>query len=248
MTPNKVFFERFWPRVAVQVTESRPQTGADILPLLRRLRIPHGASVLDVPCGYGRHSVLLARHGYRVTGVDIGRTVLAEARRRAGVAHVSVDWRRGDMRKLPFRGTFDLVLNLFTSFGYFGDEQDARVLRQFHGALRPSGWVVLQMINRDWILRHYRPRRQGRIGGGFTLEETATLDLTTSFIRTAWIARKGGQTWRGTTNLRVYSPHELVHMLRAAGFRRISAQGSFTGKPLTFHQQWQLVVGQKPRA
>ncbi|MBI3404399.1 MAG: methyltransferase domain-containing protein, partial [Acidobacteria bacterium] len=83
MDLNQKFFEKFWPKVAVAVTSHRPQTNEDILPLLRRLRIRPGARVLDVPCGFGRHSVLLAKLDYRVTGVDIGREVLAEAARRA---------------------------------------------------------------------------------------------------------------------------------------------------------------------
>ncbi len=172
MLDNSKFFTEFWPRVAVGVTRSRPNhEDAQILPLLRRLRMARGARVLDVPCGFGRHAVLLARRGYRVTGVDIGREVLAAGRRAAARAGVDLDFQRGDMRKLRFRGEFDLVLNLFTSFGYFGDEGDAEVLRGFYRALRPGGWAALQMINRDWIIRNYRPHGRSKLPGGIQLHQ-----------------------------------------------------------------------------
>ena len=79
------------------------------------------------------------------------------------------------------------------------------------------------------------------------LEETGVMDWTRSVLQTKWVARQGSRTWRGTTHLRIYSCHELVRMLGAAGFRCISAHGSFTGAPLSLKNQWQLLVGQKPK-
>ena len=246
MLDNSKFFTEFWPRVAVGVTRSRPNhEDAQILPLLRRLRMARGARVLDVPCGFGRHAVLLARRGYRVTGVDIGREVLAAGRRAAARAGVDLDFQRGDMRKLRFRGEFDLVLNLFTSFGYFGDEGDAEVLRGFYRALRPGGWAALQMINRDWIIRNYRPHGRSKLPGGIQLVETAAIDWTTSVGTTKWVAQRGRAKWQGVTKLRFYSPHELVRMMYAAGFASVGVFGSFSGEAISFNHQWQLILGQR---
>jgi SAM-dependent methyltransferase len=242
------FWSEFWPRVAVGVTGSRIGNAEDLRPLLRRLRIRSGARVLDVPCGFGRHAVALARQGCRVTGVDISAHLLRQARVAADAAGVVVDWRRGDMRRLRFRGQFDLALNLFTSFGYFGDAEDARVLRGLHRALRPGGWLVLQVINRDFIVRHYHPRRSSRLADGTRLREVSMFDPATSTGRTQWTARRGAQTWRGTTRMRFYSPHELRALLAAAGFVRIVSSSTFAGAPLTFHQRWQAHLGQRPPA
>lgn len=245
-TPNRTFFDRFWPQVAAAITGHRAGAGKDILPLLRRLRVKKGARVLDVPCGYGRHSLALAARGYRVTGVDISAALLAQARAQAARNRLEITFVRGDMRRLPYRGRFDLVINLFTSFGYFGDGGDAALLRAFYRALRPGGWLALQMAHRDWIMHNFRPRRRGRLPGGVVLEESTKFDFTTSSAHTTWVARKGGRGLRGQTKLRFYSAHELRRMLAAAGFRRIQSFGSFTGAPLTLDSRWQLHAGRKP--
>lgn len=92
------------------------------------------------------------------------------------------------MRRLRFRGQFDLVLNLFTSFGYFGDRTDQRVLESFYRALRPGGRAVVHVINRDYIVRHYRPRSTSRLKN-FRLDERVAMDWATSTIRTEWTVR-----------------------------------------------------------
>src|SRR5438874_10808168 len=87
----------------------------DQLEALLQLRPP--IRILDVPCGQGRHAIELARRGYDVTGVDPSPYLLDVAKARAETAGVEVRWLEGDMRRRVPGQTFDLVLNLFTSFG-----------------------------------------------------------------------------------------------------------------------------------
>src|ERR1700750_1712502 len=83
------------------------------------LGLPSGARILDVPCGQGRHAHLLAEAGFDVDGLDYSEDLLAKARARGTGPRLR--YKRGDMRKLPPRWSerFDVVLNLFTSFGFF---------------------------------------------------------------------------------------------------------------------------------
>lgn len=261
---NDTFFREVWPAIGPAVTRNRAGPDADVLPLLRRLGVRRGARVLDVPCGFGRHSILLAQRGYRVTGVDFGPQLLALARDQAQRKGAAVEFQRADMRRLRFRAQFDLLLNLFTSFGYFGDAGDQRVLESFHRALKPGGWLALHTINRDYIVRHYKPLDRVRLPG-FRLEQRGWLDFTTSVIHTAWIVRwnnaaaarrllgaksKAPRSLKaaprcGWTHLRVYSCHELMGMLERAGFRRVQAFGGLRGQPVSFDRRWLLVIGQR---
>src|ERR1700738_5588386 len=94
----------------------------DRLEVLLALRPPQ--RILDLPCGQGRHAIELARRGYEVTGVDLSPYLLGVARERAYASGVKVRWLEGDMREALPGETFDLILNLFTSLGYFDDEAD----------------------------------------------------------------------------------------------------------------------------
>ena len=116
------------------------------------------ADVLDCPCGFGRHSIPIAELGYRVVGVDRSPVMLAEAEEQAG----GREWPRflpGDYRELPFGSeSFDVVLNLFSSIGYFGDEADRVVLGEFRRVLRPGGALILEMMHRDRLVSIFAER------------------------------------------------------------------------------------------
>ena len=78
-----------------------------------------------------------------MTGVDISSDFLAQAREAVASKGGSVEFRQADMRRMAYRQRFDAVLNLFTSYEHYGDTEDLRVLKSFHRALRPGGWLVL---------------------------------------------------------------------------------------------------------
>src|SRR3984893_10207108 len=135
------FFDRAY--VAQLREEKSPaETRREIDFILRALRPAPGARILDVPCGYARHAVGLARRGFRVVGVDLSRAMLAEARRRF-VERPRLTFVRGDMRRIAFRAEFDAVVNLYTSFGYFTPAQNRAVLRRLARALRPGGRILI---------------------------------------------------------------------------------------------------------
>src|SRR2546423_4719061 len=118
-----------------------------------------GADVLDCPCGYGRHSIPLARAGYHVVGADRSPALLEEARRRAGEGEWP-RWVEADHRELPFDGaSFDAVFNLFSSLGYRGEEGDRRTLSELRRVLRPGGALVVETMHRDRLARIFQPNQ-----------------------------------------------------------------------------------------
>src|ERR671923_1446357 len=127
--------------------------------------------ILDLPCGQGRHAIELARRGYQVTGVDLSAYLLGIARRRAEDLGVEVRWIQGDMREPLADGRFDLVLNLFTSFGYFAAaSDDQRVAAAASAMLRPGGRFVVEVINGDRILANFQEREWFTVGEAAVME------------------------------------------------------------------------------
>lgn len=126
-----------------------------------------GSTVLDVACGRGRHARAFARRGYEVTGIDLSPRAIETARRISRQEGLDITFEEGDMRVAPCTGCFDLVVNLFTSFGYFEDDKDHfRSVRAMAKAMRPDGWLVQDFMNVDQVVADLVPvdeRREGAL-------------------------------------------------------------------------------------
>ncbi len=123
--PVRPWWESFFgPDYLKQYEHALPRTAQEVEGLERILHLRKASRILDLACGAGRHAIELARRGYQVTGYDLSEDLVRRARADAKRAKVKVSFVRGDMRELDFRGRFDAVINMFSSFGYFGSVED----------------------------------------------------------------------------------------------------------------------------
>jgi ubiquinone/menaquinone biosynthesis C-methylase UbiE len=226
------FFGNFYLRAYSGIGEDDAEEQA--LAAARLAGCPEGGELLDVPCGFGRHSVPLARAGYRVTGVDRSESLLAEARRRAG-GQRRPKLARADYRELPFReATFDAALCLFSSLGYLGDEEDAKALAEIGRVLRPGARLVIETMHRDLLVRSFREQDWQLVGDGRLLLERRTFDAASGVAQTTQtLIDKTGERDSRSYSIRVYGATELVAMLTAAGFAEARCYGDLDGAPFT---------------
>lgn len=224
-------FSEFYLR-AYADEEADADAGAQAQRAVRLAACPAGGDLLDVPCGYGRHSIPLAGAGYRVTAVDSSPTLLAEARRRAG--DPAPELVEADYRELPFaEHSFDAALNLFTSLGFHGDDEDVKALAEIGRVLRPSGRLVIETMHRDLAVRGFREQDWRLLGEGRLLLEQRTFDAAAGIAQTTQtlIDKDGGRDSR-TFSVRLYTATELVAMLGRAGFADVRCYGDLDGGPL----------------
>ena len=184
-----------------------------------------GERVLDLACGPGRHVAALGRRGARVVGLDLSRALLFAARRRGAGPLV-----RGDMRRLPFRpAAFDVVLNLFTSFGYFAsDGEHEMVVREVARVLRPGGRFVLDFLNAPAVRSGLVPRDERQNGRGSVVQERRISD-DGRFVMKSIHVSDDSRTF--TERVRLFERAALEAMLQAQGIRAERAAGDYDGSP-----------------
>ncbi len=192
-----------------------------------------GAEVLDCPCGFARHTAVLAELGYQMTGVDRSAVQLEEARRRLG----SADWARlvrADYRELPFDvASFDAVLNLFTSLGYLDRNGDVTVLGELRRVLRPGGKLVVETMHRDRLARIYTPRAWDPLPDGSTFVQERIFDQVAGTVATTYRILDGDAPVERRFVHRAYTAGEWDTMLAEAGFSERRFLGGWHGEPLT---------------
>jgi ubiquinone/menaquinone biosynthesis C-methylase UbiE len=226
------FFNHFYLRAYSGVGEEEAERQA--LAAARLAGCPEGGELLDVPCGFGRHTIPLARAGYRVTGVDRSEALLAEGRRRAGGER----WpklARADYRDLPYPdATFDAAMCLFSSLGYLGDEEDTKALAEIGRVLRPGGRLVIETMHRDLLVQIFRDQDWRAVGEGRLLLEQRTFDAASGVVQsTQTLIDNSGNRDSRTYSIRLYSATELLAMLARAGFAEARCYGDLEGAPFT---------------
>jgi ubiquinone/menaquinone biosynthesis C-methylase UbiE len=226
--------------------QNEERTRAEALGAVSLAEVEPAAEILDCPTGFGRHALVLAEEGYRVTGLDRSETLLAEADRRRSDA----EWPRfvrGDYRELPFEdASFDAVLNLFSSLGYLGREGDVGVLREFRRVLRPRAALIVETAHRDGFARFAQPlarRTWERLPDGSLYLEERTPDWTAGTIETyRLIVSSTNERIERPYVIHVYSATEWVDMLREAGFDEVDAFGSWDGITPACPEAWRLML------
>ncbi|PWB65079.1 MAG: hypothetical protein C3F14_05880 [Deltaproteobacteria bacterium] len=211
------------------------------------LSLPPGASVVDLGCGRGRHAIPLSRRGYRVTGVDLSYKMLRLACERADREGIAVEWVREDMREFVRLGAFDACLSMFTSFGFFNDQENEKVLRNVSASLKEGGTLLLDLRN----------AQKGLAGEEEDLEKTmgvpaGRLRLHVHFDRQTGrahaeheLTRPDGIRISSAFDVRIYSEEELNGMLGRAGMHVTAVYGSLEGSLFTPGAERMVVIARR---
>jgi SAM-dependent methyltransferase len=196
-------------------------------------------AVLDLACGAGRHTEALRRRGFKALGLDLSLTLLSQPPRLPVVA--------GDMCCLPFADrTFDWVLNFFTSFGYFEKERENfRVLEEIRRVLTPGGRLLIDLFNRERVVRDLVPRETQRFGG-LTAEIERWFDRETQRVnKRIRLERADGREESYLESVRAYAPGEVEMGMRWAGLEVERLYGGFEAQPFSAESDRLILVGRR---
>ncbi len=222
---KQVFGEEYLRSVPENIA-ALTQREADFIE--KSLRLKKNSRILDLACGFGRHSLELASRGYEMVGLDLSMDLLQKGLDAAQQKSLNVKLIHGDMRELGFSQVFDGCFIWNTSLGYFDDRTNLGVLHGLHKALKVGGRLLIDVINRDHVV-HQTPTRLWWEGKGCIFLEETEFNHQTSTLEAqrSYIYEDGTPPVEHTSYIRLYSVHELRQMLHVAGFKVREVSGDY---------------------
>ena len=224
------------------VYKHRDSKEAEILVKLiqKKMNLITSSCVLDMACGAGRHSIAFAQKGYNVTAVDLSKRLINEAEKNAIQANVNVDFVLADIRDLILDKQFDLVVNLFTSFGYFEtDEENFTIIQKAYDLLRSGGYFVLDYLNKSFLKKNLVPSSTFS-GNGTTITQKRT--ITGNRVEKEITIEKNKSLNKFYESVRLYDFTELKTILEGTGFRILGSFGDFNGNIFEQNSSPRLVI------
>jgi len=237
--PNDYFY--FYEKVLTdQITNQQ------IKFLVKKLKLNSPKEILDIPCGFGRHANCLAKLGHKVTGVDITPGFLEIAKKDAKKKRVGVNYIHADMRNITLKNQFDRIIMLFTSFGYFTDEENLKILKNIADALKIGGLLCFDIFNRDAFLKTFLPYIVNEKGKDMMIDLNS-FDSTTGRLNCRRIIIRNGKRKDKPFSLRLYNPTEIRDLLNKVGLVIHRIYQDWEGNPFTSNSRRMIVIAKKTK-
>lgn len=213
--------------------------------IVRLLGLDGPARILDLCCGIGRHSLELAQRGFDVTGVDRTARYIERARLEAAQRSLPAAFLVDDMRTFRAPDSFDVILNLFGSFGYFEKPDDDRqVISNMVASLRAGGRLLIETAGKEIVARNFQAREWNESDDVLVLAERKPSDHW-SRMETRWIIIQGTQRAEQRVSVRCYSAFELSSLLVEGGLSNVRVFGSLSGAPYDERAERLVLTGEK---
>jgi SAM-dependent methyltransferase len=233
-------FDEDYLRTLPFLTPQATQAEAEFV--INAMGLTPGAQVLDIGCGYGRHAMELAGRGFHVVGLDLSTPLLVRGGEEAHRRGLQINFVRGDMRELDFESQFDGAYCLFSTFGYFDDEMNKKTIANIARALKPGGRVMIEILNRDYLISDL-PTRVWWEGDGCVVLEEVELNYFSSRIQVnRSVVFDDGRQLEQEISVRAYSLHEVGKLMHAAGFRVLEVSGGYHTRGRFFGNQSRHII------
>jgi len=200
--------------------------------VVEQTNLKKGDWVLDLACGSGRHVEVLLQEGFHVVAMDLSEPLLKAARKRLeSCLHGQGGLVLADMRQIPMKGQIDVVISIFTSFGYFNDLENKQVLENISHALKKEGQLILDIVNTTVVTNHLVPHSEST-RNGYTIREERRIvpgpRVEKKVVITHLETKKVREYWEF---VRLYSFNELKETMFEVGLSIEQTWGDFDGRP-----------------
>lgn len=219
--------------------------------LFKSIKLNKGSRVLDLACGNGRHSVLFAKRGYKVTGIDLSEYLIKQAKEKLKKEYrkysSNLRFEISDMRYINHVGEFDLVVNIFTSFGYFESDKDNEgVIRSVSRALNRGGYFFMDFLNNHYLEKnivHYDIKREER---KFIVQ---VREICNRFVQKDILIFRNNSAKgkypifnRFREKIRLYSIKDFERILSKHKLKIIEKFGNYSGSLYSYNKSERLII------
>lgn len=226
----------------LKVYRHRNQTEAEALVnlILNNIRLDNNAKVLDMACGSGRHSILLAKKGLDVTAVDLSKNLLSVAKQLAEKDKLNINFINSDLRNFRTSVQFDLIVNLFTSFGYFDDDlENFGLLKTAFDHLKKNGYFILDYFNTSFIQKNLVPESYDNLDSATIIQKRKIEGLR---LNKEIIIKNNSQSDNYFESVRMYTQDELITQLNKIGFDIKKTFGDFQGNEFNENLSTRIII------
>lgn len=226
-------FNSLYLKTDSDVVDDIKITRTEIDQIVKTLNITPDQRILDLCCGQGRHTLELARRGFRnIEGLDRSHYLIQKAKDTAKSEGLKVRFKEGDARKLPYQpDTFDAVLILGNSFGYFESlKDDLEVLKAVMKVLKPWGRLLIDIADGDYLRQNFQPRSWEWLENKLFVcrERSLSLDEDRLVSREVITHVEKGVIADQFYSERLYNNETLSRLISGAGFSEISFPHQFS--------------------
>lgn len=208
--------------------------------ILSNIELTKEAKVLDMACGSGRHSILFAEKGFQVTAVDLSTNLLNAAKSAAKIAGLNIDFIRSDLRKFSICTNFELVINLFTSFGYFEDDDDNfKVFATAYKHLVKKGYFVLDYFNSRYIEKNLVRESTENFGDEKIIQRRS---INGTRVNKQIIIKSNGDEKHFRESVRMYKKCELFRAIQSSGFTIENIFGDSSGNSFDLETSPRIII------
>lgn len=208
--------------------------------ILSNTNLNKNASVLDMACGAGRHSILFAKEGFKVTAVDLSERLLSVAKDSADTENLTINFIQSDLRNYSTTEKFDLVVNLFTSFGYFeSDDENFQILFKGFDLLKDGGYFVFDFFNESY-LKDNLIENSSDING--ETEITQKRFILNERVEKEIIIKKNGYIEEYFESVRMFTAEEIIEQLIKIGFEIVKTFGDFLGNDFNKNLSPRIII------
>lgn len=198
--------------------------------------------ILDACAGKGRHAISLAKKGYSLTAIDFVSSYVKHIETVSLKENLNIQTLTMDIRLLSHENFFNKVYLMFTSFGYFTDGENEVLLKNLKRSLKKDGLLLVDIENRDYILKNFIYEKWREKEFGLLLERHKFFPESSRQTTKRVQYYHNGTIKESFRELRLYSVHELIQLAKLAGFNVINLVGDYSGKPFQINSPRIIVV------